>query len=122
MACIFDELAEFEAPLAPGTAINYPPGPKDYGIGDQLCAVAALAMPRPFAALTCGRCGLVPIGSVAGRLKTAASMALITFCCMIWFLSIDKCPTPGTAWTSTFSSAPRKSLVRVTGSPTPLAT
>ena len=64
--------------------------------------------------LASGDCFGAPGASVR-RLNTTASIALITFCCMIWFLSIEMCPTPGTLCTSTFSSAPRKSLVRRDG-------
>src|SRR5882672_10018714 len=80
-----DKFVECDARLAPDVEPDE----------DYLPMVAApRAMPeRGFVAPTSGCCFCVTDASF-GRLKTTASMAFITFCCMIWFLSIVRCPTP----------------------------
>jgi hypothetical protein len=89
---------------------------------NQLRTVAAalVVLEVCLGALASGGCFAIP-GAGLDRLNTAASMALITFCCMISFLSIEMCPTPGTFCTSTFSSAPWNCLLFSTGVPAPLA-
>src|SRR3979411_2725020 len=89
--------------------------------GGQLPAVAAAAVmaERCFVALPSGYCCFCVTDASFLRLKTTASMALITFCWMISFLSIVRCPTLGTFCTSTFSSEPRNPLARATGVPAP---
>src|SRR3954454_17633329 len=85
---------------------------------NQLRKVAAplVVLEVCLGALASGGCFGIP-GAGFGRLNTAASMAPITFCCMISFLSIEMCPTPGTFCTSTFSSAPWNCLLFSTGVP-----
>jgi hypothetical protein len=76
-------------------------------------ALTALAAPgcRGFCAREAG----------ADRPKTTASISLITFRCMIWFFSMETCPTPGTSCTLIFSSLPWNCPVFATGVPAPLA-
>src|SRR3977135_1769793 len=83
------------------------------------CAAAPVSPERCFVALASGYCCLCVADASFLRLKTTASMALITFCCMIWFLSIVRCPMPILP-TSTFSSAPWNCWVFETGVRAPL--